>query len=62
MYKSEPWFIEWRSKMEQLLKQEGVLYKGGVGHAEMAAAYAATGFYLYPTDTQETAPINLIKV
>ncbi len=48
--------------MEELLAQDGVLYQGGVGHSEMADAYAATGFYLYPTDTQETAPINLIKV
>eukprot|EP00961_Rhodomonas_salina_P073147 982716-Rhodomonas_salina.1 len=48
--------------MEAMLAQDGVLYKGGVGHARMAEAYAETGFYLYPTDTQETAPINLIKV
>eukprot|EP00960_Hanusia_phi_P024154 712197-Hanusia_phi.AAC.2 len=61
LYKHERWFIEWRRRMEEMLQQEGVNYIGGVGHEEMAGAYAETGFYVYPTDTPETAPINLIK-
>ena len=61
LYKNEPWFIEWRAVMEALLQQEGVKYWGGVGHETMAEAYAQTGFYVYPTDTPETAPINLMK-
>ena len=61
LYKNEPWFIEWRAVMEALLLQEGVKYWGGVGHETMAEAYAQTGFYVYPTDTPETAPINLMK-
>jgi hypothetical protein len=47
--------------METLLQQEGVRYWGGVGHERMADAYAETGFYVYPTETPETAPINLMK-
>lgn len=27
----------------------------------MAEAYAENGFYVYPTETPETAPINLMK-
>ena len=61
LYQNEPWFIEWRAVMETLLQQEGVKYWGGVGHETMAEAYAQTGFYAYPTDTPETAPINLMK-
>ena len=61
MYRREAWFVAWRRRMEGLLNQTGVRYHGMVGHAAMADAYAAAGFYVYPTDTPETAPINLMK-
>lgn len=61
LYKDQPWFVEWRAKIEGMLQQEGVVDHGGVGHAEIAQAYADAGFYVYPTETRETAPINLIK-
>jgi glycosyltransferase involved in cell wall biosynthesis len=61
LYEKEAWFVEWRAVMEELLRQDGVIYWGGVGHQRMAEAYAETGFYVYPTETPETAPINLIK-
>jgi glycosyltransferase involved in cell wall biosynthesis len=61
MYRHEAWFISWRSRMEALLLQPGIHYHGMVGHQRMAQAYAESGFYVYPTDTPETAPINLIK-
>jgi len=61
LYKDQPWFVEWRAKMEKMLTQAGVRYFGGVGHDRMADAYAETGFYVYPTATPETAPINLMK-
>jgi glycosyltransferase involved in cell wall biosynthesis len=61
MYKGQEWFTKWRAEMERLLQQDGVHYFGGVGHIEMADAYARAGFYVYPTETRETAPINLMK-
>lgn len=61
LYKDQAWFIEWRAVMEALLQQDGVKNWGGVGHERMAIAYAETGFYVYPTETPETAPINLMK-
>ena len=61
LYRHDPGFIQWRRRMEALLEQPGVRYHGMVGHARMAEAYAENGFYVYPTDTPETAPINLMK-
>ena len=61
LYQNEPWFIQWRASIEALLQHEGVVYWGGVGHDRMAQAYAECGFYVYPTETPETAPINLMK-
>ena len=51
----------WRQGMEQLLRQEGVTYVGAVGHAELARAYAAAGFLLYPTRYPETGCITVQK-
>jgi predicted O-linked N-acetylglucosamine transferase (SPINDLY family)/glycosyltransferase involved in cell wall biosynthesis len=54
-------FDAWRAEMDRLLGQEGVVYVGAVGHAELARAYAAAGFLLYPTQYPETGCITVQK-
>jgi len=57
----EEQYRSWRAGMEGLLQQEGVTYIGAVGHAELARAYAAAGFLLYPTRYPETGCITVQK-
>ena len=47
--------------MHALLKQEGVEYYGMVNASTIAAAYAASGFYVFPSDKPETSGVNLMK-
>jgi len=56
-----PAYGAWKAKMEGLLAQPGVAYHGMVSHADLAAAYAAAGFFLYPTTYSETGCIALLK-
>ena len=54
-------FATWKEEMELLLKQDGVVYIGSVGHAELARGYADAGFLLYPTNFPETGCITAQK-
>ena len=54
-------FLQWREMLEELMQQPGVTYIGSVGHAELARAYAAAGFLLYPTNFPETGCITVQK-
>ena len=61
VYKSDASFMAWRRKMEELLTLPGVVDHGWVGHEVIARAYSKHGFYLYPTDIPDTAPLNIAK-
>jgi len=61
---SIPDFEAWHAKMLQSiedLKPFGVNYIGMVDHETLAAAYANSGFTLYPTSYSETACVSLMK-
>ena len=61
MYGGNDWYRGWKRHMEALLQQEGVIYHGMVDHHTIAKAYAASGFYLFPSDKPETSGVNLMK-
>ena len=61
MHGAEGWYGPWRAHMEGLLRQPGVEYYGMVNHSTIAAAYASSGFYLFPSDKPETSGVNLMK-
>ena len=61
MHGAEAWYPQWRQHMEELLRQPGVEYHGMVNHTTIAAAYATSGFYLFPSDKPETSGVNLMK-
>ena len=50
-----------RAQIEPLLQLPGVHYHGMVSEAELATAYAAAGWYAYPSDKPETSGIALMK-
>lgn len=47
--------------LSALSTTEGVIYRGMVGHSELAKALSRSGFYLYPTAYPETSCISLMK-
>lgn len=54
-------YAEWRQKMMDLLRAEGVRYIGLVPPRALANAYAASGFALYPTSFGETSCVAMMK-
>ena len=54
-------FEDWRQGMLQLLKQDGIEYRGMVSHQVLAEAYARAGFILYPTTYPETGCVTVMK-
>lgn len=54
-------YQSWKSRMMELLKQDGVQYYGPVDHTTLQYAYARAGFLLYPSTFQETGCITVIK-
>ena len=51
---NKPHLVALKRTLEPMLRQEGVRYHGMVSEAELARAYAFSGFYAYPTDKSET--------
>lgn len=56
-----PHYSKWREEVMRLLHQDGVVYRGMVDHATLAAGYAEAGFLLYPTVYPETGCVTLMK-
>jgi len=50
-----------KEQVDELIKQDGVFWHGMVGHMELAHAFAASGFWLYPTSWPETSCITSMK-
>eukprot|EP00736_Rhodelphis_marinus_P008988 Rmarinus@m.23949 len=61
LHANNPDMMAWKDEIEELLKQEGVVYHGMVGHEELARAFAQSGFWVYPTDAPETSCITAMK-
>ncbi len=56
-----PNYQSWKSRMIELLKQDGIQYYGPVDHTTLQNAYSRAGFLLYPSTFQETGCITVIK-
>ena len=61
MWNEQKHLVAMRKRIEPLLEQPGVHYHGMQSESVLAAAYAAAGFYAYPTDKAETSGIALMK-
>lgn len=61
MWNEQAHLVRLRKQIEPLLEQDGVHYHGMRSETDLALAYAAAGFYAYPTDKAETSGIALMK-
>ena len=66
LYDTTPWGRtptgqQWKRRMEELLKQDGITEHGRVGSEEIALAYKKADIWAYPTDFPEICAITLTK-
>lgn len=58
VHKGNPARMQWKAKVDEMMKQEGITHHGRVGHAELRKAYAESGIWAYPTDFTEISCIS----
>lgn len=60
-WKDDPIKMEWKAKMEELLKQDGIIYHGRTGQDEINRHTAEAGLWPYPTQFPEISCITAMK-
>lgn len=58
---NNPARVQWKNKVDELMKQPGITHHGRVGHAELNRAFAQSGVWAYPTDFTEISCISAMK-
>jgi glycosyltransferase involved in cell wall biosynthesis len=53
--------VEWMGERVHRLRNDGVVYHGRVGQAELAESFMASMLWLYPTDFKETSCITAME-
>ena len=53
--------MAWKDKIEELMKQDGIVYRGRVNHKDLAKEMMSSGAWLYPTDFEEIHCITACK-
>lgn len=51
----------WKEQVLQMMKQDGIIYHGRVGHEELHNEMAKSGVWAYPTDFEEISCITGMK-
>lgn len=59
---SNPQVQIWKSKMQELLKQDGVTELGRIGHKELAELMKSANVWAYPTEFTEISCITAMKM
>lgn len=60
-YKDNQGMMKFKMEMMEKMKQKGITYYGMVGHEELAKAYLASEWWLYPTHFTEISCITAMK-
>ena len=58
---NNPERMAWKTRMEELIKQDGIVYRGRIGHKELAKEMMSSGVWLYPTHFEEIHCITALK-
>jgi glycosyltransferase involved in cell wall biosynthesis len=61
VHKNNPARMQWKAKVEELMKQDGIVVHGRVGHSELERAFYEAGIWAYPTDFTEISCISAMK-
>jgi glycosyltransferase involved in cell wall biosynthesis len=61
IHRGNPAKMAFKRKIMELMKQDGISYKGRVGHKELAEAMNQCGIWAYPTDFTEISCISAMK-
>lgn len=58
---NNPARVKWKNQVLAMMKQDGIVNHGRVGHDELAEAYARAGIWVYPTSFEEISCISAMK-
>ena len=58
IFRDNPERKMWKAKMQEMMKQDGIVEHGRVSHDELALEYAKSGVFAYPCDFQEISCQN----
>ena len=61
LHRNNPSKLDFKRKIMELMKQEGIVYHGRVGHKELAKEMNKCGIWAYPTDFTEISCISAMK-
>jgi glycosyltransferase involved in cell wall biosynthesis len=61
IHKNNPARQMWKEQVLQMMKQDGIIYHGRVGHDELHKEMAKSGVWAYPTDFEEISCITGMK-
>lgn len=61
IHKNNPERKKFKDYLLSLMKQDGIVYHGRVGHKELNEEYAKSGIWAYPTNFEEISCISAMK-
>src|SRR3990167_8235722 len=61
IHANNPARMEWKNQVLTMMKQDGIIYHGRVGHDTLHKAIAKCGIWAYPTDFTEISCITAMK-
>ena len=61
IHANNPARVQWKNQVLQMMKQDGIIYHGRVGHDELHKAISECGVWVYPTDFTEISCITAMK-
>lgn len=61
VHKNNPSMKKWKENILNLMKKDGIIYHGRVGHNALHYEFSKSGIWAYPTDFQEISCITAMK-
>lgn len=61
IHANNPARVQWKNEVLQMMKQDGIIYHGRVGHDALHREIAKSGIWAYPTDFTEISCITAMK-
>lgn len=61
IHKNNPARMQWKAKVVEMMKQDGITEHGRVGHKQLKKEFLKSGIWAYPTDFTEISCISAEK-
>lgn len=61
IYQDNPGKQQWKDRVFKMMKQDGIVYRGRIGHDALNYEFQQSGIWAYPTDFTEISCITAMK-